>query len=190
LTWFFVFPGIHDCGSKSVRDSLTFGDFIEENGSVLRILLSSPCHLFWLGDLETGTGRHLPLADFMDSLLLFSERFAQDGDCSIWDCCPCANIARLRDSAIGDVFHVLMAVIARPESLTQDGDAFLESVIGKVEGLGRKLCNRASPISPDFLNGSTAFTLDLGSCPELDDFLLAVLALLCRHYPQDCPVLI
>jgi hypothetical protein len=49
----------------------------------------------------------------------------------------------------------------------QDGDAFVESVIWKVEGFGPKLCHRTSPISPDFLNGFTALTLDLGARREL-----------------------
>jgi hypothetical protein len=48
----------------------------------------------------------------------------------------------------------------------------------------------APPISPGFLNGFTAFTLDLGPRPELDDFLLSPLELLNRHYPQDCAGLI
>jgi hypothetical protein len=127
-----------------------------------------PIASFWCGDLETGAGRHLPLADFIDSLSVFPESSAQDGGCH---CCPFANVAPLRDSPIGDPFHsVLMAAIPRPESLTQDGDALVESVIRNVEGLWPKLCYRAPPISPDFLNRFTGFALDLGACPELDDF--------------------
>jgi hypothetical protein len=33
------------------------------------------------------------------------------------------------------------------------------------------LCYRAPSISCDFLNRFTGFALDLGTCPELDDFL-------------------
>jgi hypothetical protein len=84
-----------------------------------------------------------------------------------------ANIARFRDSAISDVCHsVVMPAIARLESVTQDGDAFEESVILKVEGFGPSLPSRSVDL-PSFLNGGTAFTLDLGE-------------LLSRHYPQYC----
>jgi hypothetical protein len=175
--------------AKFALDSLTFGDFTEENGSVLRALLSTHCHLFWLDDLETGTGQHLPLADFIDSLLWCSERFAQDGDCYVCHCCTFPNIARLRDSAIGDVSRsVLMATISGRESLRQDGDAFVESLIRKVEGFEPKLCHRAPPTAPDCVNGFTAFTLHLGACHELDDFLceflLSALELLSCDYAQ------
>jgi hypothetical protein len=69
--------------------------------------------------VETGTGRHLPLADFIDSLLWFSERSAEGGDCYVWYCCTVANIVRLRDSPIGEVFHsVLMVAISERELLT------------------------------------------------------------------------
>jgi hypothetical protein len=52
--------------------------------------------------------------------------------------------------------------------------------------LGQSLRSR----SPDFLNGITAFTLDLGACHELDNFLLSALELLSRHSPQYCAGLI
>jgi hypothetical protein len=59
-------------------------------------------------------------------------------------------------------FFALMATISGRESLRQDGDTFVESVIRKVEGFGPRFCHRAPPNSPDFLNGFTAFTLHLG----------------------------
>jgi hypothetical protein len=80
------------------------------------------------------------------------------------------------------------------ELLRQDGDAFEESVIRKVEGFGPNLCHRAPPISPDFLSDFTAFTLDPGGYHELDDFLceflLSALELLSSHDPQYCTGLI
>jgi hypothetical protein len=66
-------------------------------------------------------------------------------------------MARLQDSAIGDVFRsMLMTAVSGGESLRQDGDALVESGIRKGEGFGPKLCHRAPPISPDVLNGFTA----------------------------------
>jgi hypothetical protein len=64
--------------------------------------------------------------------------------------------------------------------------------IGDSDGRGfwAKACHCARPISPTFLNGLTAFTLDPGAGPELDDFLLFALELLSRHYRQSCAGLI
>jgi hypothetical protein len=77
-------------------------------------------------------------------------------------------MARLRDSAIGEAFHtVLMVALPRPESLTQNGHAFVESVIRKGEGFRPKLGHRAPLISPDFLNGFTAFAPNLAACPRI-----------------------
>jgi hypothetical protein len=85
---FFRFPVMHDWVVKSGQRLLPNPFPIRSHSGILlsktalfRTLLSTHCHLFWLGDLETGTGRHVPLTDFIDSLLVFSERFAQDGDC-------------------------------------------------------------------------------------------------------------
>jgi hypothetical protein len=102
LTWFFVFPGVHDWVVKSGKRSLPnllsirshsriyCGKRLCSSHSPLQLRVSSHCQLFWLSDVETGTGRHLPLADVIDSLFWSSdsesERSAQSGDCYVWYC--------------------------------------------------------------------------------------------------------
>jgi hypothetical protein len=183
--------------AKDFLDSLTFAQVTEENASLLRILLPTLCRLFWLADLDNAGGklaRDLPLGDFIDSLLLFAPHFAEDRDLYLWYCCLFANIARLRDSVLGEAYHgVLMVAISRPDLLGPD-EGLLLLAIEEVENFAPTLSFRAPPICDAFLDCFTAFALVLGACADLDDsqcaFLLSALDGLCHHYPEHCAALI
>jgi hypothetical protein len=183
--------------AKDFLDSLTFAQVTEENASLLHILLPTLCRLFWLADLENAAGKvsqDLPLGDFIHSLLLFAPDCAEDRDFSLWYCCLFANIARLRDSVLGEAYHaVLMVAISCPDLLAPD-DPLLLLTIDEVANFGPALSLGAPPISADFLHCFTLFALVLGGCPALDDFLcaflLSALEGICRHYPEHCAALI
>jgi hypothetical protein len=180
-------------------DCLSFEAPTEDNTRLLGLLLPTLCQLFRLGDRENVGGnllRKLPIAPFIASLLLFSTCFDDVDNSILWYYCLFGNIARLWDSAIGQVFDCILTVaIAQPQVL---GDGpLVESAIGQIQSTHEQW-DGVSPVrveaSDTLLDGFTRltgnpFTHD-GLDFSLSEILMSGLELLCRHYPQHCLALL
>jgi hypothetical protein len=194
---------------SSFFDFLTFSEFTECNAMVLWQLFEPLCTIFRLGDLDNAGGtllQQLPMTEFLASLRLFSGYFTSSPEFNLPYYRLLSNIARLRNSAIGETFDCVLAFSMSVDDWGTIYSDFLQLTIDEIENFHFQTRDILMPITPDFpfsnegmtppaspvfLCGFVGIALDPQShnpqiSSDLSELLLSALELLCRHYPNYC----
>jgi hypothetical protein len=120
-------------------------------------------------------------------------KFDEDLDACPWYCCLFADIARLWDSAIGEMFDAVLLVPIRPRDVLPPDHPLMQSAIREVEIFRHTTCSHPPSISRGFPEALSAVGLGLTACANLEDVLcealLPAFEPLYHHYPLNCAAL-
>jgi hypothetical protein len=190
-------PDVDACFWTNLRETAFFLDGLtlvccsEDRSSVLETLLPALCVIFRGGDEHNVGGQLLATfqkAEFAACLQSYCDRRADDFPYVISHFHVLANLARLENSVIGEVFDSILSICSIDEEFCYLPLA--ESTRDEILRFHFPPLGLSTQISSDFLRSFVDFAISLDTYPKLTDDnadrVLTGLEALCCHYPSCC----